>query len=270
MSKTSSRPSAQRLVEDGEGQAAAGEYEVALWHAAAAAAELAPTDHPAVVSGRVLSLLATCHQCLGRLDRAGELADAAIAALEGSGRPGGDGARESELGAALHLRAIAYLDEQDVERAMPLLERAAQVLEGKARNAVDFCALLLTMAEVSKATGDVDAALGLLRRVLDQVAECEPSSEEHAGALNALTAKAMLGLGGAFGQAGDAHAAKDYLARSLEFFDASFGHGHPEMSAALTEVAAIYRLLGDGDAAAAIDEELKVAARMLDEIEAEL
>ena len=257
------RPSVDMLTAQGEELAAAGEYDAALWCAAAAFGELAAVESSPLERGRLLRLLATCHQCVGASRRAGELATGAVSALE-QGLP--DSA--AELGEALHTLAITHLEQQDLESALPLLERSAGLLEGKPDRTIELCAVLLTMAEVSKVTGAADEALGLLGKVLDQMGSIEAVSEAHAGALNAITAKAFLGLGGAYGQSGDSATAKDYLARSIEFFDAAYGHGHPEMTEALTEVAAIYRVLGDADAAEAIEEELAVAERMLEEVDA--
>ena len=151
---------------------------------------------------------------------------------------------------------------------MTQLNRASELLEtNKSSHLTGFCAVLLTLAEVSQAVDDIDAAMDLFRRVLEELDGVQPQSEQHADALNLLTSKGFLGLGGATARSGEAARAKDLLARAVEFSEAAYGHGHPEMVSALTEVAAIYRVLGDEDAAKAIDEELAVAERMLREAE---
>lgn len=211
-------------------------------------------DGDSLVLGRLESALASAHQCVGDVDAAAAAADRAIAALER-----GPGSDPGELGVALHCRAVAHLFHGGLEEATPLLDRAAQALEGAGKpSRADFLSVLLTMAEVAAASGASDEALALDKRVLDEIAAIEPASEEHAGELNRLTGRAFLGLGSTYARRGETDPAKDLLARAVEFFDAGYGHGHPEMTAALEEVAAIYRAIGDDDAAAAIEEELGV------------
>ena len=231
-----------------------GSYDDAIELAEAAVtrfADAAKTD-----LGRLHNVLASAYQCVGPLERCAVCADAAIAAL----RDGGDEAA-AELGVAYHTRAVAHLHQNGIEEAATLLDRAAEVLEAAGDEArVDFCSVLLTMAEVASATGANDEAIALCERVVNEMTGIEPESADHAAVLNRCTARAFLGLGSAFGQRGDNNDAKDYLERAVDFFDAGFGHGHPEMDAGLREVAAIYRALGDDPAALVIEEELSVVA----------
>lgn len=230
-----------------------GDYEEAIALAHLALERFAP-DGDALVAGRLESALASAYQCVGDIDSAAAAADRAIVALER-----GPASDPAELGVALHSRAVTHLLRGGLEDATPLLDRAAQALEGAGEVArVDFLSVLLTMAEVAAASGVSDEALALDKRVLDEIAAIEPSSADHAAQLNRLTGRAFLGLGSTYARRGEADSAKDLIARAVEFFDAGYGHGHPEMTAALREVAAIYRALGDEDAAAAIEEELRV------------
>jgi len=246
---------------------AEGEYDAGLMVAAATLGELeACGATSSTLVARAFYAVGQGHHSLGRasqaagfVDRSLEIWDQVSAAERDAG----------EVGNALHTRAILHLEDGRLDDAMRLLNTAASSLEANAgEHLVSFCAVLLTLAEVTLVTGNPDEAVLLLERVLEDVAGTEPQSEEHATALNALTAKAMLGLGSAAARRSDHEVAKDLLSRAVEFFDAAFGHGHPEMIAALNEVAAIYRVLGDERAAAAIDEELAVAERMLREAEA--
>lgn len=200
------------------------------------------------------NLLATAQQAVGEIERSAKSAEAAITLLEEA-----TGTHGAELGVALHTRALAHLHEGNIDEATTLLDRAAQALDDAGPEArVDFCSVLLTMAEVASASGESGGAQALAERVIGEMTSIQPSSEEHAAHLNRVTAKAFLCLGSALAQGGAADDAKDFLARAIEFFDAGFGHGHPEMTAGLEAVAGIYRALGDEDAAAVIDEELAV------------
>lgn len=212
-----------------------------------------------VMTARFHNVLASAYQATGALAESARSADAAIAALEEG--PDSDAV---ELGVACHTRAVCYLHAGKIDEATPLLDRAAESLEEAGPDArIDFGLVLLTMAEVASASGAADGAGALCERVITEMTHAPPTSEEHARALNRVTARAFLGLGSSYAQRGETDEAKDYLARAVEFFDAGFGHGHPEMTAGLVEVAALYRAIGDEDAAAVIDEELAVVKKAL-------
>lgn len=247
------------MLKDADALLAEGDYEGALTLAAAAhaAAEVAGTS-----VARSARATAIAHQCLGNLEAAGRYAAAAIEAFDAEGKHD-----SPQLAEALHVRAVVHLDAGDLETATPLLERAATILEGQGAHH-DLCAVLLTLGEVSLAVGSPDDAQGLFKRILDTVEGARAESEGHASQLNGLLAKAFLGLGAVAVQRDDALEAKDMLSRAQEFVEAGFGVAHPETVAALHEVASLYRILGDDEAAAAADEERSVAERMLAEVEA--
>lgn len=257
--------SCPNMVDRAEELFVEGEYAASLLLAAAAVGALdREVGDTRLLEARASRLVAMGHQSLGHLDRAVFWAERALTAAERI-----EEEAPEELGAAMHSRAILHLERGQLREAVPRLERAAELLdEAGDEHRADYHAVLLTMAEASMAMGDIDTAKAGFESVLEDVGELDPESETHAGALNAITAKAMLGLGGVYAQQDDKAKAKDLLARAIEFFDAAYGHNHPEMMAALGEVAAIYRVLGDDDAARAIEEELTVAARMLAEAEA--
>jgi tetratricopeptide (TPR) repeat protein len=243
---------------------AEGEYDAGLMLAAAALGELeAHAAGPSLTLARALRAVGQGHHALTQLDTAASFADRALGVLEALAE-----VDIGEVGDTLHMRAIVHLEQGNLEDALVLLKRGAALLEAqKASHLIGFCAVLLTMAEVSQAIDELDDATALYQRVLDEIDGVEPLSESHAQALNALTSKGFLGLGGTATRKGEDDLAKDLLARAVEFADAAFGHGHPEMFAALTEVATLYRLIGDEDAALVIDEELQIARRMLEEAE---
>ncbi|MEZ4442609.1 MAG: tetratricopeptide repeat protein [Polyangiaceae bacterium] len=248
------------MVDEAEALCMAGEYASGLLLAAAAVPglEADPKDTRAL-EARACRLVALGHQSLGHLARATVWADRAIGLGEGLGDD-----RPQDLGASLHIRAIVHLERGQLREASGLLERAAALLEKAGEDhRTELFAVLLTMAEVSLATGDFDAASEVFHRVLEEAGNLEPSSEEHAAALNAIVAKALLGIGGVHVERGEVAAAKDVLSRSVEFFDAAYGHNHPEMVEALTQIAALHRLVGDEAAAEAIEEELELAERLL-------
>jgi tetratricopeptide (TPR) repeat protein len=242
-----------------------GEYAASLLLAAAAVGALdTEVGDKRLLESRASRLVAMGHQSLGHLDRAVFWSERALTAAERI-----EEEAPEELGAAMHTRAILHLERGQLREAVPRLEKAAELLdEAGDEHRADYHAVLLTMAEASMAMGDIDTAKNGFESVLEDVGEMDPESETHAGALNAITAKAMIGLGGVHAQYEENDKAKDYLARAIEFFDAAYGHNHPEMIAALEEVAAIYRVIGDDAAAKGIEEELAVAARMLAEAEA--
>ncbi len=227
-----------------------GDYEDAAMVADRALANVG--EGQALLAGSLHSALATARLALGDVDGAAAAAARAVSVLEGAGEEAA-----SELGHALHTTAMCHLHRGDIDAATSLLDRAAHTLGSAGPEArIDFFSVLLTLAEVAAATGATDEALALCTRVLDEVSSLEPSSEDHAAALNRITGRALFGLGSAFGRRGEVDEAKDYLARAIELFDAGYGHGHPEMTAALMDIAAIYRALGDEDAALAVEEEL--------------
>ena len=239
-----------------------GEHDAGLMHAAAALAELeAAAEGDPKLLIRALRNVARGHLDLSRLDAAATHLDRALKLL-------GDGGDDTLLADTLHMRAVVHLHAQRLADAMPLLERAAKIFEAAGESRSEKCAVLITMAEVAQDIGELGAADGLFRRVLNENGGVKPESEAHALVINALSGRALFGLGSVAARRGEVDAAKDLLARSIEFFDAAYGHGHPEMIAALTEVAAIYRFVGDETAAQGIEEELAVAQRMLADAEA--
>jgi tetratricopeptide (TPR) repeat protein len=244
-------------LDDADALVAEGDYEGALNAAAAAHAQA-----EGFARVRAARALAVVHQCLGQIDAAARHADEAIEGFEAAGE-----GSHRELAEALHVRAVVDLSRGDIGRAGPLLERAATILE-EAGAIHDLASVLLTMAEVALALGDDEVAEGIYGRVLDDVDGSEPESEDHASFLNALTGKAFIGLGAVAVQRDQAAEAKDYLSRAIEFYDAAHGYAHPETIDALAEIAALYRELGDENAAAATDEERRVAEEMLAGVEA--
>lgn len=245
-------------LDDADALVAEGDYEGAL-HAAAAAHAHAEGE---LARARAARALAVAHQCLGQLTAAARHADEAIAAFGATGED-----QHRELAEALHVRAVAHLSDDDLGAAGPLLERAAEIFDA-AGATHDLAGVLLTMGEVALAFGDDEIAEGLYGRVLEDVEGTEPESEAHASFLNALTAKAFLGLGAVAVQRDEAAEAKDFLSRAIEFFDAAHGYAHPETIDALSQVAALYRELGDDGAATAVDEERRVAEAMLAGVDA--
>lgn len=257
----------EALLSEAETLYAEGEYDAGLIAAAAALGEieasgLAEGWEGTAAAARALYLVGQGHHYLERLDVAAAFTDRAIAALERSGA--------SDVGAfadALHSRAVIHLQADQLGEAMPLLSRAASLLEGAEDQRMAFAGVLCTMAEVAHATDEIDAAVSLLRRVLDTLDGLDAESEQHAAMLNALWAKGFFSLGSIAARRRDVDQAKDMLSRAVEFFEAAFGHGHPAMIAALADIAAIYRAIGQDDSALAIEEELAVAERMLREAE---
>ena len=248
-----------RFTAEADELLAEGDLDAALTHAAAAYG--LAEDRPA---GRAEAAraLAAVHLAQGGVEAAGRYASEAVAAFDAEGRD-----EDPQLAEALHVSAMTHLHARDLAAATPLLERAAAVLDRVGpRHA--FCSILLTLAEVSLALGQRDDAEGLLTRVLDDIQTITPASEAHAAHLNALNGKAFLGLGGLAVQRDERDEARDRLSRAVEFFEAAHGMAHPETVEALTEVAALYRVLGDEGAADAADEELSVAERMLAELDA--
>jgi len=257
--------SCPNMVDRAEELFVEGEYAASLLLAAAAVGALdTEVGDTRLLESRASRLVAMGHQSLGHLDRAVLWAERALNAAEKIREEAPE-----ELGAALHTRAILHLERGQLREAVPRLEQAAELLdEAGDEHRADYHAVLLTMAEASMAMGDLDTAKNGFESVLEDVSDMDAESETHAVAINAITGKAMLGLGGVHAQREETAKAKDFLARAIELFDAAYGHNHPEMIGALQEVAAIYRVIGDDAAAKAIDEELAVAARMLAEAEA--
>ncbi len=244
----------ETVLEAARGLCLDGDYAEAVELVQTALARFADADP--ITLGSFNSVLASAHQCLGDLNACALAADTALAAL--SQAPDEDAV---ELGVVCHTRAVVHLHRGNIDEATPLLDRAAQGLEQAGPEArVDFCSVLLTMAEVASATGASGEAIALCERVIQEVTRIEVGSEEHATQLNRVNARAFLGLGSAFAQQGATDHANDFLARAVEFLDAGFGHGHPEMTAGLTEVASIFRAVGNESAALVIDEELAVVA----------
>lgn len=240
-----------------------GEYDAGLMVAAAALAVLDADDDRTPVRAKAYYLVGQGHHHLERLEGAAGFTDKAIAAFEQQPSPD-----VGSFGDALHSRAVIHLQRGELGEALPLLSRAAGLLENAADQRMAFAAVLLTMAEIAHGGGEPDDAVGLLRRVLDVLADLEAKSEQEAAMINALWAKGFFSLGSIAARKGDVAEATDLLSRSVEFFDAAFGHGHPAMIAALQDIAAIFRAIGHDDQAAAIEEELAVAERMLKEAEA--
>ncbi len=253
---------ADALLSEAETLYAEGEYDAGLMAAAAALGEIEANDDGSLRSARALYLVGQGHHHLDRLDVAAGFTDRAIAALERLG--GGDA---GVLGDALHARAVIHLQAEQLAEAMPLLSRAAALLDGAGDQPMALCGVLMTMAEVAHATEELDAAVDLVSRALDVLDGIDAESEQHAAMLNALWAKGFFSLGSVAARRGDVERAKDMLSRAIEFYDAAFGHGHPAMIAGLAEIAAIYRAIGQQDSALAIEEELAVAERMLREAE---
>jgi tetratricopeptide (TPR) repeat protein len=249
------RREAEALLDEAEALGAEGDYEAALTLAAAARAELETAgDASSAELARVDAALALAHRYLGHAERAAELAARAIAAL---------GEHDPRRGVLLHLMATILLDAGAVDDALPLLELAAAILDaaGPAERH-EFFAVLLSLAEVTRSAGHLDGALALVHRVLDELAEIEPTSAEHAALLNGIHAESFLRLGSIRVQTEMPREAKDYLARAVEFAEAAWGHGHPSMQEALGEVAALYRVMGDEAAADAAEAELAGVERI--------
>jgi tetratricopeptide (TPR) repeat protein len=246
---TDPRTDARALLDEAETLGGEGDYEAALVVAAAALAQLEAADGvPRDEIARAEGALALAHRYLGHEDRAAEMADRAMVGLD---------AADPRLGVLLHLRATLHLDAGDVDTALPVLERAAAVLDAAGPGERhEFFAVLLSLAEVTRSIGHLDGALALVHRVLEDLGGIEPQSEEHAAALNGISAEAFLRLGSMQVQKGAPAEAKDYLARVVEFAEAAWGPGHPSMHEALAEVAALYRVLGDEAAASAVEAEL--------------
>jgi tetratricopeptide (TPR) repeat protein len=253
------------MVERADELCAEGEYHAGLFMAAAAVGAADGPDRDPDVLARAFRVLSGAHLCLDQLAKAGAASERAIALLrELNGRNGG----RVELALALHTRALVYLQGGELDPALGLLEEALGILEALGDESVgDRNMVRITMAEVALATENLEHARQLYQAVLSELTEHEAASEQHAAALNALLGKAFLGLGSTEARAERAHEAKDYLARAVEFFEQAYGHGHPEMVEVLLQVAALYRVLGDEAAAEAVDEELAVAAQMLDEVQ---
>jgi tetratricopeptide (TPR) repeat protein len=248
-------------IDEADALRAEGEYEAALNLGASVVAEFETQDDPDDVSlGKAYRGLADTHACLGNLERAGLSADRAIAHFDAAG------VTDPALALALHTRALVHLESEQMPEAIKALDRAAEVVDG-GEHVVELATVLLTMAEVGNATGNSDDAVSLYERVLDDLQSAAPLTEEHAVALNAITAKAFFGLGSTSARIGKPDEAKDYLARSLSFFEAGFGHGHPEMRVALGEIAALYRYLGEDQAAQSIEQELETAEVLMVDIE---
>ncbi len=219
----------------------------------------APGKGGDVARGRVLRAIAEAHLGLGDAPAAVEPARLAVESLERAGEPS-----MPFLGLALHTRALALADAGKLDDVLPLLDRAARQLEScGAEHVADYCAVLLTMGEISIEVGEAEASLCLFGRVLEELRGMEPGSQDHARALNVLPGKAFLGLGGASGRLDRGAEARDYLERATEFLDAGYGAGHPLLVAALEHVLGLYRYLGDESAAAAAEEELAAAREAL-------
>lgn len=214
--------------------------------------------------GRAHGALAGAQLCCGELGEAVRHANAALERLERvqpHGRP---------LAVALHTRATAHLEMGELEMAMPLLERSVGILESCGQVArADYCSVLVTIAEVSLEVGESEAAAGLFGRVLGEIGVQEPGSDGHARWLNAMTAKAFMGLGAASVQRGDADGAGDYLGRVGAFLEAAYGRGHPARIDGLVRVAELYGVLGDEGAARAAEAELDAARAELRDGEVE-
>jgi tetratricopeptide (TPR) repeat protein len=247
----------------------AGAYDAAMVVAATAVATLdARREAGAEVDGLQLATalrsLAAVHECLGQHDEAAECADRAIALWHEAEQQD-----EPQLGMVMHTRATSHLVAGEFDEALPLLERAVSILENAGELfAQDFMAVLLTMAELSSHHGEFARSRALYARVLDMLADVEPASQEHAATTNGMSARALFGLGSSFAQAGQADQAVDYLSRSIELFEAGFGIEHPEVLSAKQAIAAIYRVIGQTEAADALESELDAVERH-DEVGAE-
>ena len=151
-----------------------------------------------------------------------------------------------------HQKAVALLHLGDVGEALPLLTRAAELLEPTGGS--DLCTVMLTMAEIAVEVDDVASAESMYGNVLERLASTEPTSPQHAQLLNLLKAKAFIGFASASARQSKRDQAGDYLARASEFLDVQSGDGqHVEL---LEHSLELWRLLGDPDAVAAAEEEL--------------
>ena len=255
---SSSEDSSQRVFElCGEGA-----YDAAMIVAATAVATLdarreAGADVDVLQLATSLRGLAAVHECLGQHAESAECADRAIALWLGAEQKD-----EPQLGMVMHTRATSHLVAGEFDEALPLLERAASILENAGeRFAQDFMAVLLTMAELSSHHGEFVRGRALYARVLDSLADVDATSPEHAAAINGMSARALFGLGSSFAQAGQADKAVDYLSRSIELFEAGFGLDHPEVLSAKQAIASIYRVVGQTEAADSLESELEAVER---------
>ena len=226
---------------------ASGDYDEALPVAELAvlkAREQGGQGVPLLADG--LRVLTAARLCLGQFEAAETAASEALALVE-------QHALESQLAGALyHQAAVVCLHLAQPERAAPLLTQAAQQLESTSTS--DYCAVMLTMAELAVEVGDAGSASDMYGDVLRRIGSLEPESEEHALEQNRITARAFLGLGSACARQGERAKARDYLSRVGEFFDTQ--PPGPERLAMLEHMVELWRVLGDKDALAAAEQEL--------------
>lgn len=250
----------RELIDAAEEAYICGNYDEALLATAVAMSQLDDeSDEPDRIDdaagdpklvAAALRIAAGAHQGNGDHVQATELCERALRVAEMSGDEG------FELASILSLRAHLHLHQDELDVAMPLLNRAAEIFEANKRT-TELDSVLITMAEVSFAVDDPESAKQLFGRALEDLSDCKPTSDLHAKWLNGLTAKAFFGLAGSALRLGETAEASDYLARSIEFFEAAHGRGHPALLEALSGVAQIYRLLEDESAAEAIEAEIE-------------
>jgi len=256
------------LIEAAEQACLEGDYDDALMATAIAMNQLCEESNepdkeddsagdPKLVAA-ALRIAAAAHQGNGDLVQATEMCARALRVVEMSGDEG------VELGTILSLQAQNHLEKDEIAEAMPLLDRAAEIFEANDRGS-ELDAVLITMAEVSFAINDPESAKQLFGRALEDLAERKPTSALHAKWLNGLTAKAFFGLAGTSLRLGRDGEAADYLARSIDFFEAAHGRGHPALLEALAGVAQVYRLLEDDSAAEAIEAEIEAQSSLCGE-----